>query len=120
MLIISKLKSSFNDSKSHSFKASLLLNYSEDLSFKSMYYLTRTDQFNLNEWLYNEVKTMYLVNNFNRVTSIFILIDVRIGSKSGFAVLQNLQKNIWLIFDCKADEYYLQSTSITDLILWEC
>ena len=63
-----------------------------------MYYLTRTDQFNLNEWLYNKVKTMYLVNNFNCVTSIFILIDVRIGSKSGFAVLQNLLKKYLIDF----------------------
>ncbi len=29
--------------------------------------------------------------------------------ESGFAVLQNLQKMFWLIFDCKAGEYYLQS-----------
>ncbi len=28
---------------------------------------------------------------------------------SGFALLQNLQKMFWLVFDCKADEYYLQS-----------
>jgi len=29
-------------------------------------------------------------------------------TKSGFRCVAKPSKNVWLIFDCKADEYYLQ------------